>query len=311
MSAWLFRNRVLMLPIVAVLALAAGVTARTQGAADKSIFVSVVDASGKPVKDMAATEFQIREDNMMREVVGIKPATQPLSIQLLADTSENAGGGGMMSKQDVATGGAEIVRDIRTSLTGFARHVSTNAPDAQIALMEFGQAAIQIVNYTSKFEDLEKGVNRLFPKPKAASVLLEAMVEAAKSLAKRPSPRRAIVILNVEPGDEQSREQPKQVADALRSSGASVWAVSIQRGEQRNPTRDIVLNQLAQFTGGRREFIVGQSAIEGYLKTYADALMFQYEVTYKRPESKTPAQQTLVGITRPGLRIHANAFAPK
>ena len=305
MSASLFRNRVLLLPLVAVLALVAGVGARAQSAVDKSIFVSVVDASGKPVKDLTAAEFQIREDNMMREVVGVKPATQPLAIQLLMDTSENAGGSTGMAA------GVDIVRDIRTSLIGFSRHVTTSSPDSQIAIMEFGQAAIQVANYTSKFEDLEKAINRLFPKPKAASVLHEALIEASKSLGRQKTPRRAIVVLNVEPGEEQSREQPNDILKAIQASGASLWVVHIQKSEGRNSARDLVLGRLTQITGGRRESIVGQSAIEGYLKAYADALMNQYEITYKRPESRTPAQQTLVGITRAGLRLHANAFAPK
>jgi hypothetical protein len=305
MSASLVRNRVLLLPVVGVLALVAGVGARTQGAADKSIFVSVVDTAGKPVKDLAANEFQIREDNVMREVVGVKPATQALAIQLLIDTSENAGGATGMAA------GADIGRDIRSSLIGFCRHVTTNSPDSQIAIMEFGQAAIQAVNYTPKFEDLEKGLNRLLPKPRAASVLHEALVEASKSLGKQKTPRRAVVIVNVEPGEEQSQIQPNDILNAVRASGASLWVVHVQKSEGRNSSRDLVLGRITQITGGRRESIVGQSAIESYLKAYADALMNQYEITYKRPESRTPAQQTLVGITRAGMRLHANAFAPK
>ena len=305
MSAWLFRNRVLILPVMAVLSVVAGAAARTQSATDKSIFVSVVDGSGKPVKDLAANEFQIREDNQMREVVGVKPATQPLAIQLLMDTSENAGGATGMAA------GADIVRDIRTSLIGFCRHVTTNSPESQIAIMEFGQAAIQAVNFTSKFEDLEKGINRLFPKPKAGSVLHEALIEASKTLGRQKTPRRAIVVLNVEPGEEQSREQPQDILNAVRASGASLWVVHIQKSEGRNSARDLVLGRLTQITGGRRESIVGQSAIEGYLKAYADALMNQYEITFKRPESRTPVNSTLVGITRAGMRLHANAFAPK
>ena len=209
-------------------------------------------------------------------------------MQILADTSKQAGVG----RDDVEDrdGGGRQRADPRhpyVAARGFVKHVSAAAPDAQIALMEFGQASIPVVNFTSKAADLEKGINRLFPKPDATSVLLEAMMEANKQLEKRPSPRRAIVVLNIEPGDEQSREQPNAILEAFRKSGATLWAVSLQRGELRNPTRDLVLNNLTQVTGGRREFIVGQSAIENWLKTYADALTSQYELTYKRPDDKT------------------------
>ena len=305
MGASLVRHRVLLVPMMAVSALLAGLGARTQTATDKSIFVSVVDASGKPVKDLTTNEFQILEDNVQREVVGIKPATQPLAVQLLIDTSENAGGATGMAA------GADLGRDIRTSLIGFCRHVTTTSPDSQIAIMEFGQAAIQAVNYTSKFDDLEKGINRLLPKPRAASVLHEALVEASKSIGRQKTPRRAIVIVNVEPGEEQSQIQPNDILNAVRASAASLWVVHVQKSEGRNSSRDLVLGRLTQFTGGRRESIVGQSAIENYLKAYADALMNQYEVTFKRPQSRTPAERTLIGTTRAGVRLHASAFAPK
>ena len=202
--------RRVVLPLVGVLALVVGVGARTQSV-EKSIFVSVVDGSGKPVNDLTAAEFAIREDNMNREIVAVKPATQPLFVQILADTSKQAGSVGMMSRAETASGGSELIRDIRTSLLGFVKHVAAAAPTTQIALMEFGQASIPVVNFTSNAADLEKGINRLFPKPDANSVLLEAMIEANKQLEKRPSPRRAIVVLNIEPGDEQSRDQPNAI----------------------------------------------------------------------------------------------------
>jgi hypothetical protein len=308
--SWDVRHKVWVLAAVLMLGVVAGMDARTQGA-DKSLFVSVVDANGRPVTDLTAAEFAIREDNVMREVVAVKRATQPLYIQILADTTKQSGAVGMMSRNDTAGGASELIRDIRSSLTSLVKYVSEAAPEAQMALMEFGQAAIPVVNFTNKTADLEKGVTRLFPKPDAASVLLEAMISANKELEKKPSPRKAIIVLNIEPGDEQSREQPKEILESFRKSGASLWAVSVQRGELKNPTRDLILNNLTKITGGRREFIVGQSAIENWLKVFADALLAQYELTYKRPDAKTPASQVLVGITRQGLRTHANNFAPK
>ena len=284
-------------------ALVSPVRARTQ-AADKSVFVTVLDGEGKPVKDIAATEFALREDGADREITGVKLATQPLFISLLGDTSKVTGGGGF------SAGSTELIRDIRVSLTSFVRQIAAASPESQIALMEFGQAAITITNFTSKLPDLEKGINRLFPKEDSASVLLEAIMEAARSLGKRQSPRRAIVILNIEPSEEQSREQPQRINDELKKSGVQLWAVSLQKGALRNPTRDLVLDTLTRNTGGKREFIVGQSAAENILKGFADALTSQYEVTYKRP-AETKAQAVQVGVARPGLKLYATVWAPQ
>ena len=208
-------------------------------------------------------------------------------------------------------GSTELIRDIRTSLIAFVRQIAAASPESQLSIMEFGQAAVTITNFTSKTADLEKGINRLFPKPDASSVLLEALVEASKQLGKRQSPRRAIVVLNIEPSEEQSTEQPQKIVEELKKSGAQLWAVSLQKGSLRNPARDLVLDVLTKNTGGRREFIVGQSAIENVLKSYADMMTSQYEVSYKRPAGTTNVQTVQVGVARPGLKLFATVWAPQ
>ena len=292
--------RVRWMPLVIALAVGAplisGVTVLTQSKTEKTVFLAVVDEAGKPVTDLAKDEILVREDGTDREVIDVKAATQPLYIELLADTTPAA---------------TDYIRDIRTAFMAFVKQVHAVNPDANIALMEFGQAAITMTPFTADPVQLEKGINKLAGKP-GGSVLLEALVEASNDLAKKAGARRAIVALNMEPSDEQSREDPKKIADALKKSGAQLWSISLQKGALRNPARDIVLGPLTKATGGNREFIVGQSAIESLLKSYADALTAQYAVTYKRPESSKAAQIVQIGLTRGGsLKLHASAFAPQ
>jgi len=294
MTTHLDRRRFRLLPVLLVVALIPGAVVWSQAPGEKTMFVSVLDPNGNPVTDLTTAEFAIREDNVNREVVSARLSTRPLSIALLADTTKDA---------------SEFVSDIRSSVGAFVREVSTRSPESEIALMEFGQAALTVTNFTNKLPDLEKGIARLFPKPDAQSVLLEALIEAGKNLSRRKNDRRAIVILNIEPGDEQSRQDPNRMVEEIRRSRATVWAVSLQEGSLRNPARDLVLNVLTQRTGGRREFIVGPSGLETWLKNYATALTSQYEVTYKRPEGKAQAVQ--VGVTRMGLKILATVFAPQ
>jgi VWFA-related protein len=265
-----------------------------RAASDKTIFVSALDDNGAPVKGMTLADFRLREDGVDREISEVKPATQPLQIVLLADSTSAA---------------QEILQDLRKSLSAFVKQVIAVAPDAPIKIMEFGQAAVAMSPYSNSVDDLDKAINRLVGKPNAQSVLLEALIAASNVLAKRPSRRRAIVSVNIEPNDEQSREEPRKIQESLQKSGAQLWAVSYQKGPLKNPQRDLVLNALTRSTGGQREFIVGISAIETVLKRYADALTMQYEVTYKRPEGK--AQVVQVGTVRQGVKLYASGFAPQ
>jgi len=294
-----------LLPVVLVLLLVPAVTVRTQGGVDKSLFLSVLDEKGKPVKDMVADDILIREDNVDRQVVAVKPASQPISVAVLVDTAQGA------RVTDAYGTPEEYVRDMRVAVGSFAKELLGQSPNAVVSLTEFGQAAITIVAFTANPADYDKGVNKLVARPGVGSVLLEALAQANDDLSRQPSTRRAIVSINLEPSDEQSREDPTKIKEAFRKSGAQLWAVSVQRGKLQASKRDLVLNDFAKLTGGQRDFIVGISAAEGILKGYADALTYQYEVVYKRPESNKEAKVIQVGTPRQGVKLHASGFPPK
>ena len=293
------------------LVFAPALTAIEQG--EKTIFLSVVDQDGKSVTDLTTQDIAILENpGGEREVINVKKSTQPLAIVMLADTTKQAGGTGMMSSNTSQTGAAELIRDIRVSTAAFMKDIVTASPESQMMLMEFGQAAVPVTKMTSDLAELEKGVTRLFPKPGAASVLLEAIIEASKELSKAKTPRRAIVALNIEPGDEQSRQQIKQLHEGLVKARATIWAVSLQVGTQKNQMRGLVLERLTGDHGGRREFIQSQSALEQVMKSFADNLLSQYEVTYRRPAGGDAPQIVRVGVRgRSGLKLHASIIPPQ
>ncbi len=268
--------------------------AGTQGT-DKTIYVSALDAEGRPVTDMTVADFAVREDGTQdREIVSAVLATEPVDIAMLADTSG---------------GGDEYVHDIRAGFKAFVQDVLAKSPKSQLALWEFGQAAVRVQDFTSDLAELEKDVTRIYPKQKAPSVLLEAIYDASEALAKRETPHRAILSLNLEPGDEQSSQEPKKVNASLQKSRAQLWSLSVQKGTLKNAQRDLVLNTLVRNAGGRREYIVTQSAIEQYMKRFAAALTSQYALTYKRPSGSAQVVQT--GSRRPGVTVVAGIFAPR
>lgn len=277
---------------------------------EKILYLTALDAKGNVVADLKTGDVLVREDNQDREVVSVKVSTQPLQIVLLADTTKEAGDTGMMTRQDTVAGAAELIRDIRLALTSFTRDIMAANPASKIEVMEFGQAAVPIVKLTSNLADLEKGIGRLFPKPNADSVLLEAIMDASKTLEKAKATRPIITVLNIEPSNEQSIPTPQKMVEELQKSHAQLWAVSLQKTQASNQSRGLVLGTLTKNTGGRRESIVGQQALENLFKQFAANMLGQYEVTYRRPAG-TNAKYVQVGVMRNDLKLLANVIAPK
>jgi len=261
-----------------------------QGSKPRSVLVTVLDQNGMPIRDLKASEFLVREDNQDREVTGAELATDPLFVVLLADTTKSP------------MGITYPTQDVRGCLSSFAKIVTTENPGAEIALMEYGGAAMMTVNFAPTTDGVMKAIDRLVPGQRASGVLFEALVDAGKALGKRTSPRRAIVAINFSWPDS-SQMIPKAVADSVLKSGASVWAVTIQGPPDSSnfqigsqsvdnmmaANREIVLNNLPAMTGGMRLTGVTATGLTSMMTKVANALSVQYVVTYAHPDGP-PAQ---------------------
>jgi hypothetical protein len=280
-----------------------------QGSKPRSVLVTVLDQDGMPIRDLNASEFLVREDNQTREVTGAEIATDPLFVVLLADTTKSP------------MGITYPTQDVRGSLSAFAKIVTTENPSAEIALMEYGGAAMMTVNFSPTSGDLMKAIDRLVPGQRSSGVLFEALVDAGKALGKRTSPRRAIVAINFSWPDS-SQMIPKAVADSVLKSGASVWAATIQGAPDSSnfqigsssvdnmmaANREIVLNNLPAMTGGQRLTSVSATGLASMMTKVANALSVQYEVTYAHPDGppakvvQATAKRGAKALTAPWVR---------
>ena len=305
----ILRYSIFLVPAALVLAFMPHVAARGQEVT-KTIYFTAIDKDGKPVMDLKPEELAAAEDGKIHPAISAKLATTPLSIVMLADTSAVVSGAGLDIRGTSASAAGELIRDIRGAFSAFAKQMLAANPKNELALMEFGQAAIMITDFTSNGEELDKNINRLASKPDAASVLLEALMESSKELGKRSNARRAIVAINVMPDDEQSREPANNIMKEMAKDRATLFSVSLQKGDLRNAARGPLLDAFCDKTGGRHDTIVGQSALIGLLKQYGDLLSAQYELQYSRPIG-APAQLLQMATRRTGLKFLASKFPPQ
>jgi hypothetical protein len=241
----------------------------------KTAFVAALDPTGKPLTALTKVDWGVREDGVDRPIIDAVRATAPLQLVILIDTTKAV---------------QPSLTDLRGALTAFVSTIRSGNPDAAIALIGFGGSSVPLADFGKSAADLDRAVQRLFPDDRISSALLEAIVDASKSLAKRPSPRRAIVAINQEGSPESGNLAPQTIADAIVGSEASFWSVSYRAGQTGStpPSRQIVLDALPPQTGGVRVLVNTPATLGANLTRIAEVLAAQYAVTYTRPDGATP-----------------------
>jgi VWFA-related protein len=261
----------------------------------RTVYLSAVDGRGEPVSGLTVKDVAVREDGIAREVLDVRPATEPLNISLLIDDTQ------------AATDATPYIRD------GLKRFIDAIDGQGQIALATFGDRTTPLVEYTSSTEQLERGIGRIFPRSSAGSYLLDALVDVSRGLEKRKASRPTIVVVTME-GTEFSNRSYQQVLDALDASGAAlhVLAVGVPSAADTPEIRDrnIALSQGTARTGGRRDQVLALSGLPERLAQLAQELTHQYVVTYGRPDTLIPPEKIDVTVTKPGVTARARTGAP-
>jgi Ca-activated chloride channel family protein len=266
-------------------------------AEERSVYARVLDRAGAPVTNLAATDFTVREDGVEREVLRVAPATDPLRIAVLVDTSQAI---------------RPHVNDIRAAVRGFIAQMHSNH---ELALYEFGERPHLLVDYTTDPARLEAGVGRLFARPGAGAHVLDAIIEVSRDLKKREGPRTAIVVITGE-GPEFSERYHMTVLDDLHEAGATLHSLVLER--RRRPhlstaarERELTLAKGATMTGGRQEYLLTSMALASQLRELATELKNEYQVVYSRPTALIVPEKINVDVTRTGLIVRAPRVLPK
>lgn len=269
------RFRLLCTALVAVPMFAGPAAPAQPDVVQKTALVTVVAEARGPIANLGPRDFVVREDRETRDVLQVRPATEPLFITLLIDTIRPP------------SGVLAATQDFRRGLAAFVSTIKGGNPDAQIAILDYAGATVTAVDFTSEAPTLHGYIQRLFPNRVADAVLIEAVVEGARKLGDKPSPRRAIVVVDFNPRDSSAVQAMQQAGAIVHKSGATLWTVSVRTTSASSSNREEVLNVVTRSSGGTRLTIVDPSGLEAMLKSVANSLLSQYTVTFTRPVNAT------------------------
>lgn len=280
---------------VASLLLTAVVAVHGQ-ALQRGLYVSVVDGKGQPVENIGPNDLIVREDNVTREILRVQPATDPIQIAVLVDTSQAS---------------SNFIRDYRQALPAFLDVVLGDEAGGQnqVAIIGIGERPTILSDYTTDRKKLQSGIDRLFAIPNAGTYLLDAIMEVGQGLEKRKAERPVMLALTTE-GPELSQRNFQLVLDRLKSSKATLHVIGIGSPVNFDQDRSAVISIGPKNTGGRTDQLLLPSGLKQRLQEVGKEIISQYRVTYARPDSLIPPEKIDVAAKRDGLTARGIAITP-
>lgn len=293
--------RIGLLAAVACTAVTTDLGALQRALRDQTIFITVQDKQGTPPAAVPLTAVTVREDGVAREVLKVEPATTPLQIAVLVDTS---------------TASQASIPDLRDAVKTFGATIWAKSPDTQIALYTFGERPNMTTDYTSSAVALGRGVETLFAASSSGAYFIDAVIESANALAKRKPARGAIVAYIDENGPEFSNRRHEQAFEAVAAARASLWTITRQgfgSGAMTSEGRErsTIIGDVTARTGGKGSLIFAPSALKVRFTEVAEQLLAQFAVTYGRPESLIPPERLDVRLSMDGYRLTSPRWTNK
>ncbi|HEV8237921.1 MAG TPA: VWA domain-containing protein [Thermoanaerobaculia bacterium] len=246
------------------------------------VYTAALDASGRPVQDLAESDFAVREDGRPQALRRFQRVTDlPLQVGMLVDTSASMTE--MLPKvQDAA------LRFFRESLT----------PADRAAVVTFSEEPRLAAPFTRDLSRLGAALVGL--QAARGTALWDSVVYTLHYFQGTPG-RRALLVFS-DGADHGSRFTYDQALAYAEHSGVSVYALSfgsaattvLEGGRRR-------LANLAEATGGR-SFVLGSAdELPATYKAIDEDLRSQYLLVYQSDGQGEAFRAVDVQIKRPGV----------
>jgi Ca-activated chloride channel family protein len=232
-----------------------------------AVTVTVHDADGRLVPDLARDAFTVYEDGDPQVITQFTHARVPVALGLLLDVSDSMFG--------------QRIRDARAAVERFLLELLS--PEDAFFVMAFNHEPNLLTPWTTDPATVRSVLDTL--RPTGATAIYDAVLRALPLIDRRPRDRAAIVLIS-DGADTASDASLRDVRAALLKTDAFIYAVAID-----SPVRQAIntglnpeaLAGITNQTGGRTEVVHDSTELAGATARIAEELNNQYVLGYSSP----------------------------
>lgn len=224
--------------------------------------VTVTDASGQYVHKLSHRDFKVLEDGVEQRVSLFSVEETPFAAAILLDTS-----GSMETRLTLARAAA-------------VRFLDGLREEDVASIYHFDSKVEQLSDFAPG-RDLPPVAYDL--SSKGMTALNDAVMRAAKDIAKRPEKRKAIIILS-DGADTKSSATPEKALNAALAANATIYTVDMSDPQLNQAARMSAAGALKNFankSGGRFVSKPGGRALDEAFREILQELSNQYTVGYR------------------------------
>jgi Ca-activated chloride channel family protein len=241
-----------------------------------SISATVRDDRGRLVRGLAASDFEVLDRGERRNITQFRTDRAPLSLAILFDVS-----------------GSMDIADRFTAAKFAAHHLLSWLEEGrdEAALFAFDSRLQEVAPFTVDTRALNGALGEV--DPFGATSLHDAVAEASARVARRPNPRRAVVVLT-DGVDTASRLTPAEVSAVAAAIDVPVYIIatvlaiddpasprSTPQASKQAPPNIGTIEDLARWTGGALHYANGPAATSRAARDVVDEMRHVYLIAFE------------------------------
>jgi len=230
------------------------------------LHVTVLDASGRPAKNLQKSSFRLFEDGVPQTISGFRHEDLAVSIGLLIDSSAS-----MYDKREaVEKASLDLVR-------------LSNPKDEEF-LVDFSSKAYIDQDFTSSVEKLQQGLR--YVKSTGGTAAYDAVMASADYLSKHSRNSKQVLVLITDGEDNASKTSMIDMIRRVQGlEGPVIYCVGLLFGPDTDKSEArrtrVLLEQIANQTGGVAFFPKSLKEVDTIASIVAEDIRTQYTIGYR------------------------------